>query len=31
MTKVIQKLLKRDGKLKDIKIAIEQEEVRDVF
>ena len=31
ISKVIQKSLKRDGKLKDIKIAIEREEVSDVF
>ena len=29
--KLIKKLLKRAGKLKDIKTAIEQEEVSDVF
>ena len=31
ITKLIKKSPKRDGKLKDIKTAIEQEEVNDVF
>ena len=31
ITKLIKKSPKRDGKLKDIKTAIEQEEVSDIF